>query len=116
VVVRTVDLALDGARVVALQHDRLATRDAVGARDPARTRREDVLAVARRVDEQLREGLGGQRGDRLVDRGATRELAWVKAARAVADRPARAQLVGGRIGPDDLAVGDPQLVAARRPS
>src|SRR5437764_704025 len=51
VVIRSIDGALDRPRVVALDHDRLAAGDLIRPRDPARTRREDVLAVAGWVHE-----------------------------------------------------------------
>src|SRR4029079_7343617 len=60
---------LDRSRVAALEDDRLASVDLVHTDDFARAGREDVLAVARRMEERLRQRLHRQGGQRAVDTG-----------------------------------------------
>ena len=47
-------------------------------------------------------------------RGGAGEVAVGQPARPVADRSLGAQAVGARIGPDELAIGDPDLVFGPR--
>ena len=56
-VVGSIDVELDRPRVVAVDEDGLATGDDRAAGDPAAARREDILAIAARVDEQIGERL-----------------------------------------------------------
>ena len=103
-------------RVVALEEDRLAARTDVRAGDDAAAGRQHVLAVAGRMDERVGQRLERERGERLVDLREAREVRVGEAARAVADRALGPEAVDAGVGPDEIAVGDPDLVVARRRS
>ncbi len=96
--------------MVALEQDRLATGDDDRAGHRAAAGRQHVLAIPGRMDEGIGQGLGRQRRDRLVDLRRAREVVIVEAARPVPDRSLGAQPMDARVGSDEVAVRDPDLV------
>ena len=109
--VRAIGHHLDGARVIALDDERLASGDGRGARDAAGTGGQHVLAVARRVDEHVRNGLREELRQRPVLAAGVRQ---VPVAHDAADTgpggPLGARPSCGVVLADRASIGHPELV------
>ena len=112
VVVRAVARDLRGSRVVALEHDHLATVD--DGRPVTADRRSRARSGRSRPGGRTcrRASRHRQRRDRLVDLGAAREVRVVQAARPISNRALGPEPVNARVGPHDLTIRDPDLVVA----
>ena len=106
---------LDGARMPALQDHGLPAGHRRRPGDEAAPRPEDVLAVARRVDEQLRQRLRLERRHRAVDARGSRQVLAVRAAHDWSHRPTSADLAARDVGLDRGPVCQPHLVGADPP-
>ena len=97
--------------MLAIQLDCLTVEHFRGARNVTPACGEDVLAVAGRMDEKIRQRLHGQSRARPVDARHAGKVP-VQAAHGMANRPLGAELVLSGVGPNRLTVGDPEVEVA----